>query len=384
MKSAFLDEAETRKKLADFVLRTESFSMGEECRRYENNFAKKQGRKYAVFVNSGSSANLALIQSLLNLGILKKSDKVGFSAVTWSTNVMPLIQLGLMPVAIDCEKETLNVSLETLAPYLKDIKALFLTNVLGYCGDLKEIKKACEKHGVILLEDNCESLGSKAYDTLLGNFGLASTFSFYIGHHLSTLEGGMICTDDENLYHMLLMVRSHGWGRHLPEEKHDSIKKTHNIEPFYALYTFYDLGFNIRPTEINGFLGNLQLEHWDKVVSARENNFKKIHSHAAANENLISFAVSHMDIVSSFAMPVLCKSKEIYLEYKKKFHDNGVEIRPLISGDITNHPFYKKYVKEINDCPNARFVHENGFYFGNNSELTEEEVDFLGKLVRES
>lgn len=383
MKSAFLDEAETRKKLADFILHTKSFSMGEECKKYEKNFAKKQGRKHAVFVNSGSSANLALIQALVNLDILKKGDKVGFSAVTWSTNVMPLIQLGLVPVAIDCEKENLNVSSKTLAPHIKNIKALFLTNVLGYCGDIKEIKRMCEEHGIVLFEDNCESLGSKAYNTPLGNFGLASTFSFYVGHHLSTLEGGMICTDNDDLYHMLLMVRSHGWGRHLPDEKHRSVMKEHNVDPFYALYTFYDLGFNLRPTEINGFLGNLQLEYWDKIVSARESNFASLHKHISTNKNLVSLAVSHMDTISSFAIPVLAKSSDICVQYKKKFNDNGVEIRPLISGDITQHPFYKKYVSEKSNCPNAQFVHENGFYFGNNSELTEEEVDFLGGLLRE-
>ncbi len=381
IKSALFNEEEARGKLADFILRTKFFSMGEECSKYEEAFAKKQGRKYAVFVNSGSSANLILIQSLLNLGRLHRGDRVGISSLTWSTNVVPLIQLGLEPVAIDCELESLNVSIRTLAPHIKGLQGLFLTNALGFCDDIQEIKKLCSENNIVFIEDNCEALGSKAYGTLLGNFGVAATFSFYLGHHLSTLEGGMVCTGDDDLYHMLLMARAHGWGRNLPGAKLAALNAKHNIDPFYSFYTFYDLGYNVRPTEINGFLGNLQIQHWDEVVSAREKNFNAFHERVKNNRNLIALSVGHMDTVSSFAIPIISRNEDVAKKCKARFADNGVEIRPIISGDITQQPFYKKYVKRGAECPNAGFVHANGFYFGNHPELTGDEIGTLSSLI---
>ncbi len=181
-----------------------------KCELFEKNFAKWQKRKYCVFLNSGSSANLAIIQALLNLRKIKKGDKVGFSALTWSTNVMPLIQLGLQPIPIDIELETLNVSSELVGKIIKKhkIKMLFLTNLLGFCSDIDKIRSICDKSKVILIEDNCEALGTLYKGTKLGNYGLASTFSFYVGHHMSTIEGGAVCTDSERLANMLTLHES--------------------------------------------------------------------------------------------------------------------------------------------------------------------------------
>lgn len=261
---------------------------------------------------------------------------------------------------------------------------MFLSNALGFCDDIKTIKEMCEEQGIVFLEDNCESLGSAAYGIRLGNFGLASSFSFFIGHHLSTIEGGMVCTDDEELHHALLIVRSHGWSRSLPADRRAMLTKEHGVNDFYDLYTFYDLGYNVRPTEINGFLGNLQLEHWDEVVATREKNFKEVHNVLAKNEKFIPLSFNHMNTVSAFATPVVCKDKTIFERYRSNFEKSGVEVRPIISGDITNQPFYGKYVRVGVNCPNARFVHQNGFYFSNNPELTKEELGFLGNLVREA
>src|SRR3989338_7190084 len=255
MKSTFYKEEETKQKLCEFILKANKLSMGEKCREFEIAFSKYQGRRFAVLVNSGSSANLALIYSLLKLGKINPGDNVGVSALTWSTNVSPLLQLGLNPVPIDVSLNTLNVSsgnlLETLKT--KELKALFITNALGFCGDLDKIVKICEEKNIILLEDNCESLGSVAYGKKLGNFGLASTFSSFVGHHLSTIEGGMVCTDDEKLYEMLLMVRAHGWDRNLYTKSQKQLRKKEKCDDFYAKYTFYDLAYNARPTEISGF-----------------------------------------------------------------------------------------------------------------------------------
>ena len=216
IKSTFLKEEETKKKLCDFIMNQSRLSMGDECLKFEKNFSRKQKRKRSVFVSNGSCANLLLLQALINMGRLEVGDKVLFSSLTWATNVMPIIQLGLVPVPLDCEINTLNTSSRTLKEELKkdkDVKCLFLTNALGFCDDIDEISKVCKDRGILLLEDNCESLGSEYKGKLLGNFGYASTFSFFVGHHLSTIEGGMIVTDDEYLYEMLVMARSHGWSR---------------------------------------------------------------------------------------------------------------------------------------------------------------------------
>jgi CDP-6-deoxy-D-xylo-4-hexulose-3-dehydrase len=314
------------------------------------------------------------------LGKLKKGDKVGFSALTWSTNVMPLIQLGLVPVALDCSLETLNVTPEEVEKNISQLKGLFLTNVLGFSDDIKKIKEICEAKEVVFCEDNCESMGSRVGGTLLGNFGLASTVSFFVGHHLSTIEGGMICTDDEELRDMLLITRIHGWDRNLPVARQQELRRANDADDFYAKYTFYDLAFNARPIEINGFLGNQQMEYWDEIVYKREGNFKLFNYAIRKNDDFIPLGVTHMDLISNFAMPVICRGKEILQKYKNKF-EGKAEIRPIIAGDMTKQPFYKKYVSAPEKCKNASFIHENGFYFPNNPELNQEELDVLCGLL---
>lgn len=384
-KSTFLNEEQTKEELCKFITEAKFLSMGEECRKFEENFSIKQKRKYSVYVNSGSSANLILIQSLINRRLLKTGDEVGVSSLTWATNVMPLIQLGLKPVLVDTKVETLNISSELLNQVIssKDLKAVFITNALGLSGDMDEIKSLCEKNNILLIEDNCESLGSSYNGRLLGNFGLASTFSFFVGHHISTIEGGMICTDDEELYNSIIMARAHGWDRNLKKEKQNELRNEFKINDFYSKYAFYELGFNVRPSEINGFIGNLQIKYWDFLVSERENNFKYLHECIKSNPDLINLEFEKMDIISSFAIPVIVKDSSKRDHYISRFIEAEVEIRPLIAGNIGKQPFYKKYVGEDNSCPRADFLHENSFYFGNYPELANDEVQLLGKLLRQ-
>jgi len=381
IKSSFYHETETKKALADFILNEDILSMNKECRKFEESFAAKQGRKHAAYVSNGSVANLLLIQSMLNLGRFKKGDKIGFSALTWPTNVMPLIQLGLEPVAIDCELDTLNVSPEKLEEHIEGLSGLFLTNVLGFCDELTALKGLCDKHNIILLEDNCESLGSETNQTLLGNFGVASTFSFFVGHHMSTIEGGMVCTDDDELYNYLVMGRAHGWDRNLSPEDQQKLRQEGGIDDFYAKYTFYDLASNFRPNEINGFIGNTQMPYWDEIVGKRVDNFARYQKAMSANDDFYQYSLSHMDTVSNFAMPIICKTEELAKTYRAKFEAAGVEIRPVIAGDMTKQPFYKKYVTDTQSRPNSELVHQNGFYFGNNPEMTDEEINTLCELL---
>jgi CDP-6-deoxy-D-xylo-4-hexulose-3-dehydrase len=382
VKSSFYREAETKRQLAEFIIKTDIFSMGRECKKFEAAFAKKQQCRFAVFVSSGSMANLVLIQSLLNLGKLKPGDRIGFSSLTWSTNIMPLIQLRLVPVPLDCELSTLNVSPALLKKEITNLRGLFLTNALGFCDNIAEIKNLCAKHNVLLIEDNCESLGSKTQGILLGNFGLASTFSFFVGHHLSAVEGGMICTDNKELYEMLLTTRAHGWDRNLPEASQRKLRRQAGVDNFYAKYTFYDLAYNARPTEIQGFLGNRQIGYWDVIIKTRQSNFKFFQKATERNNKIIPLRIQHFDVVSNFAMPVIFKNKVFFKKYIQRFQKAGVEIRPIIAGDMTRQPFYKKYIKKSPACPNAAHVHSCGFYFPNNPELTKAEVKFLCDLLK--
>lgn len=380
MKSTFLDEQRTKQRLAEFIIQAKQLSMGEECKAYEKAFAAKQGRKHAIFVSSGSAANLGLLQALLNTGKLKRGDRVGFSALTWATNVMPIMQLGMTPVAIDCELDSLNTSPETLVNAGK-LDALFVTNVLGLCDDLPGIATYCQEKNILLLEDNCESLGSVVAGKQLGNFGYASTFSTFVGHHLSTVEGGMICTDDDDFADALVMVRAHGWDRNLNKEKQLALRKQHDVKDFFALYTFYDLAYNLRPTEIQGFLGKIQITFWDTIVDRRAENFTKFQETAIQNPNIYSLKTSHMDKVSNFAMPVVYKNEAAFMKARGQFADAQVEIRPIIAGSITEQPFYRKYIPHPEPCLNAKLVHHQGLYFPNNPELTKDEVALLANLL---
>ncbi|MFN7883188.1 MAG: DegT/DnrJ/EryC1/StrS family aminotransferase, partial [bacterium] len=191
MKNAFLNEHETKKALAEFILKADRLSMDAECLKFERKFSEHQGRKESILFNSGGSANLAMLQALKNLGRLKDGDRVAFSALTWSTNTMPIIQMGMVPVALDCDPSTLNVMSHHLEERLKqvELKALFLTNVLGFTGDIDRVRGLCAERGIILIEDNCESLGTVLPSGKAGNFGVAASFSFFVAHHMSTIEG---------------------------------------------------------------------------------------------------------------------------------------------------------------------------------------------------
>jgi len=383
IKSTFFEEQQTKAALSDFITSANILSMGEQCKMFETNFAKHQERNHCCFVNSGSSANLLLLQSLVNLGRLKIGDKIAFSSLTWSTNVMPIIQLGLIPIPIDVELETLNINSKNLKEAFsnENIKCLFITNLLGFCSDLDEISLFCSEKNIILLEDNCESLGSVLKGKKLGKFGLASTTSFFVGHHLSTIEGGSVLTDDKELYDMLMIARAHGWSRNIDSNLQSELLKKHRVDRFYNQYSFYELGYNLRPTEINGFLGNNQLTYLDLMISIRQENYFLYQNAAEKNPNILPLNTGHMDLVSNFAYPLVFKSKELFSAYKDLFMSSLIEIRPIVGGNITQQPFYKKFFGESHDMINAEQIHENGFYIPNNPELNTSELKIITDTI---
>jgi CDP-4-dehydro-6-deoxyglucose reductase, E1 len=385
MKHAFLDEVNTKKALSEFILTTDKLSMDVQCFTFEKEFAAHQGRKDGILFNSGGSANLAMLQALKNLGRLKDGDPVGFSALTWSTNVMPIIQLGLKPVIIDCDPSTLNVMSKNILDTLNHtpLKAFFTTNALGFTGDLDVIKQLCAEKDIILLEDNCESLGTVTAGTKAGNFGLAASFSFFVAHHMSTIEGGMVCTDDAEYAEMLRIVRANGWDRNLSPKQQKRLRKEHGIpNGFEAKYAFYDLGFNLRPTEITGFLGLNQLKLLEDNIAQRQSNHEFLMKTLRTNSELHILNDSHISLLSGFAFTVICKSPELREKYIKKFTDAEIEIRPVIAGNMQKQPFYKKYVTETYELPGATLIDTCGFYCGNYPELEQNDLETIASCLQ--
>ncbi len=385
MKNTFLHEPDTKKALSDFILRTERLSMGSECLAFEKKFSAFQNTREAVLFNSGGSANLALIQSLKNLDLLKEGSKVGFSALTWSTNVMPIIQMHMTPVPLDIHVNTLNVMSDTIEERLESetLDALFLTNALGFTGDLFQIRKICKDQNIILIEDNCESLGTELPSGKAGNFGLAGTSSFFVAHHMSTVEGGMVTTNDRRLAEMLRIVRANGWDRNLDETQQTSIRAKYAIKSeFDAKYTFYDLGYNLRPTEITGFLGLYQIQFLEENITIREQNYQTFEQTVRENPDLITPEHSHITRLSNFALPIICRTPALRDEYIARFVASDVEVRPIIAGNIQRQPFYSKYVHRTYDLPGAEFIHNCGFYCGNYPELSDKDLETLCSCVR--
>jgi len=251
------------KQLISWLETNPRLTKGQLNVQFEKEWSEWLGKKYSVFVNSGSSANLAALYSLLLSGKLR-NNKIVVPAVSWVTTVTPAVQFGMEPIMCECDEDNLGLNIEHLKQIIKehDPSSIILVHVLGFPNHMNEIVELCKEHDIRLIEDTCESIGSEYEGKKLGTFGDLSTFSFYFGHHMSTIEGGMISTDDEDLYHILLSIRSHGWDRDLPKSKQIELREKYNIGDFRSLYTFYYPGFNLRATDLQAFIGLGQLKNW--------------------------------------------------------------------------------------------------------------------------
>ena len=367
------------------VIASGKFTMGEKVKEFEAEFAKSVGSKYAVMVNSGSSANLVLLTAgkYLSKPLFTQDDEVIVPAVSWSTTYYPVNQIGCKLSFVDIELDTLNIDpAKVTAAITPKTKAILAVNLLGNASNLNELKKIANEHGLHLLEDNCESLGTKLPEGKAGNFGLGASFSFFVAHHMSTIEGGMVCTDDEEFAEMLRIVRANGWDRNLNAKQQVKWRKKYKIlSEFEAKYTFYDLGFNFRPTEITGFLGQYQLQFLDSNINLREANYLRLENIMNDNDDLISLKHDHISKLSTFAIPIVCRSSELRGHYLSRFSGAGIEIRPMIAGNMQRQPFYSKYVKETFNLPGTDFLHENGFYCGNYPELTENDLETISSCL---
>ena len=364
------------KRLITWLETNPRLTKGDLTLEFEKKWSEWLGVKYSVFVNSGSSANLAAIYSLLLSGKLK-NNKIVVPAVSWVTTVTPTIQLGMEPIMCDCNIDNLGLDINHLKEIIKNNNpsVIILVHVLGIPNHMDEILKLCKENDILLIEDTCESIGSKYNDKLLGTLGDLSTFSFYFGHHMSTIEGGMISTNDEDLYHILLSIRSHGWDRDLPKEKQNSLREKYGVDKFRSLYTFYYPGFNLRSTDLQAYIGLGQLEKLDMIVENRNKNFIRYKNEI--KNTFWNVSEPEGSFISNFSFPIITKNIK---ELTEQLITNNIECRPLICGSINEHPFwYERYGKQ--NLPNSKLVHNYGLYLPNNHQMTDEEISKVIEVV---
>jgi len=364
------------KSLSQWLETAPRLTKGPLCMEFEHKFSQWQGSEYSIFVNSGSSANLLMIYALLEGGYLRNKNVVA-PAVSWVTTVSPLMQLGFNITLCDCDKKNLGLDVEHLEEICRkgEISLIILVHVLGHANDMDKILEICQKYNIILVEDSCEALGSTLNEKKLGSLGKAGSFSFYFGHQMSTIEGGMVVTDDRKLYNLMLSIRSHGWGRDVEKSYRTEWEEHYDIDVVRALYTFYYPGFNLRSTDLNAFLGLLQLKKLDDIVNARERNFHQY------SDSLKGFWQQHSanDRLSSFAFGVLVKNRREVFEHLAAAE---IETRPLICGNIGRHPFWTN-IYGHSDLPNADIIHEYGLYLPNNYSLSQANIERICTVFKE-
>ncbi len=363
--------------LIDWLKTYPRLTKGPITEQLEDKWSNIIKRKYSVFCNSGSSANLLMLLSLIESGKINRNDKVVVPALAWATDLSPVMQLGLCPVICDINLDDLSIDIDNFKKIIKEHspKVLILVSVLGLVPNMDEIFDICEKHDIILLEDACESMGSKYKDRNLGTFGLMSSFSTYFGHHISTIEGGFVSTDNFELYEVLKSVRSHGWDRDLSRETKKKLRSKWGISDFDSLYTFYYSGLNVRSTDLQAFIGLSQVERLEEISKIRNKNFNLYQKFI---KNDYWKAKNTKDAyVSNFAYPVMSPNKE---QIVKNLILNNVEVRPLICGSMSTQPFYvKKYGRK--QLKNSSLVDEFGFYVPNHPYMTEEDIRFVAKII---
>lgn len=352
---------------------------GSKTLEFESKWSNWLGTKYSVFVNSGSSANLLMLYALKVLNKMK-NNKICVPSLCWATDLAPVLQFDMEPLLVDCNLDNLSVDLEHLEEiFIKESPSvLILVSVLGLSPNIKKITELCEKYDVILLEDNCESQGTKFENVKLGNFGLMTSFSTYFGHTMSTIEGGMISTNNKEVYETLLQLRSHGWDRDLTEDKQKELRSAWDVTDFSALYTFYIPGFNLRSTDLQAQIGLQQLDKVDGMIQNRYNNFLYYKSKL---DGKIWFPKSfENEFTSNFAIPVITKSSEDKENLVKDLQDNNIACRPLISGSMGTQPFYKKLYGE-KKLPNCSIIDERGIYVPNHDKMTNEDIDRVCEIL---
>lgn len=367
-------ETEAIKKVID----SDRYTMGRYVDKFENAFSKYIGTKFSVMVNSGSSANLLAVASLFYRkdNPLKRGDEVIVPAVSWSTTYNPLLQYGLKLKFVDVDLNTLNYDLEQLANAITEkTKLLVLVNLLGNPNDFNKIKEITKSKKIIIVEDNCESMGAEFENKKAGTFGEIGTFSSFYSHHISTMEGGLIVTNDEELYHIILSLRAHGWTRNLPNK---SMIHTKSMDPFEEQFKFILPGYNLRPLEISGAIGIEQLKKLPLFIENRINNAKYFQEIFSNNKDFI--IQNEIGRSSWFGFSFIIKESSNLNRHEliKFLIKSGIETRPIVTGNFVNNPVIKYFDFQIfHQLINADKVHNHGFFVGNHHYDISEKIDYL-------
>jgi CDP-6-deoxy-D-xylo-4-hexulose-3-dehydrase len=371
--------------LSEWMLQDETpkLTKGPLTIEFEKKWSEWLGVKGSVFVNSGSSAILLALASMKEGGYLK-NDKIVVPTLSWLTDVSSPMQIGLDPILCDCNLHDLSVDLDHLERIFSEEgpSAFILVSALGLVPKMDRIVEICKKYDVLLIEDVCESMGSSFNGHKLGTHGIVSLFSFYYGHHLSTIEGGMISTNDEELLNLMISMRSHGWDRDWSEDRKKEFREKHKVSEFDAMYTFYYPGYNLRSTDLQAFLGIMQIDKLEGFVKAREKNFYE-YDKLLRHKNLLKIDIRNNDCISNFAYPFIASTVEERTDMAKKLIESGIEVRPLIAGSMGQKPFWKKHKGFAQKFKNADIVNERGFYVPNHQNLTKEDIARIAKIINE-
>lgn len=365
-------------KLAAWLLTYPQLTKGPLTPEFENLWANWIGTKYSVFCNSGSSANLLLAYAALVSGRLK-NKKVIVPSVGWVTTIAPFIQFGFEPIMCSADKDDFGLDLDHLEKLLNqyDPGAVMMVQVLGVPGKMYRLKNLQEKYGFMLFEDACAALGAEYDSRKVGSFSDMSSFSFYFGHQLSTIEGGMVNTNDKRLYDLLLMLRSHGWGKDLDKKTEADYMARFGIDDFHKPFTFFVPGFNLRATDVNAFLGIEMIKKADHIQRIRREN----HLIYADTLKTVTFQKwSKLASPCSISFGALARDVEHRVRIVKSLDENGIETRLFSAGNLGLHPFwferYGKFNSEVSDA-----VHSRGFFLPNHESLTRDDVLFISGIV---
>lgn len=368
------------------VLKSKQITMSKETLKFEKNFAKYVGSKFACMVNSGSSANLLSVFASCNplrKNRFRPGDEAIIQGLCWSTSLWPLVQAGLKPVFIDVDPKTFNFRTEDIVNSInKKTKVILIVHVLGNSGEIDKIRKICKKRKIILIEDSCESLGSKYKNKFLGTFGDFGTYSFYYSHQITSGEGGMIVCNNFSDYQLLVSMRAHGWSRGI-KLNNELRRKYKNID---KRFLFLNSGFNLRPLDLTATIGNNQLKRINKFISIRSYNREKIIKKLISSKNWnnqFTFlkASNHLE-PSWFGLPILLHKKfsKIKGKFLKYLEKNKIENRPIISGNFLNQPSIKlfKLNNKRKKLKGAQSIEERGFFIGvHTKKISNDELNYL-------
>lgn len=359
------DEAELQ-AIQD-VIRSGEYTMGEHVARFERAFAQYMGSRYCVMVNSGSSANLLMVAALFydRKRSLKAGDEVIVPAVSWATTYSPLYQYGLKLKFVDIDQDTLNFNLAQLTDAITpNTRMIFAVNLLGNPNDFDRIRTIIGGRDILVIEDNCESMGAEYQGRQAGTFGVMGSFSAFFSHHISTMEGGMIVTGDEELYQILLSLRAHGWTRGLPRQ--NLVCGMKSDDPFEESFRFVLPGYNVRPLEMSGAIGLKQVEKLSGLLSMRRQNARRF---VAMMADYPQFRVQKEVGNSSwfgFSLVVDADAPFGRKEVVEAFRRRQIETRPILAGNFARKEVVRWFNHEVHgQLKNADLIDTNGFFLGN-------------------